>query len=1303
MESRLYSREQKRSTTSRPFLPLERTPYCAGFLLIVATSVGVLLFGTPATSLAASCGAIPPAPFPVVPGEAAATQLGSCGSLNNGYVVGLWDVRPPLGLPGQNWCAPVYYNKFPGNPTNNSLDQWTAANLGQVFGITFDRASPRPNIYVTPTTVYGDFGFPGSPPRGGAVYRLDGTSGAICVVATLPQPAAQTGLGDVCYDYDHNQLFVSDFDDGKIYRIGLGASTTNPSCPGTNLDWYDHGAFGRQSPIATPSGPLPAIQDNPVLRFTPRGRRVWAVQYYRSRLYYSVWSQDGDAAASLPEPNSVWSVGLDSTGTYDYSTARREFELPVYGFVLPGQTVDLTHRSYPISDIAFSSTGRMLVAERGIRGDTGPLSGSICSYWETAHQSRVLEYEYSGGSWQLFTPGKFQVGTYQSHNNSAGGVDYTCAGNVWASGDALLWGSAPYQCPSSPAEFVYGLQLMPGAGNSVSGPCADYFVDENRIISSTADKTMIGDVEIAPQMGSISGMKFNDLNCNGIREGNEPGLSGWTIIAINDSTGRQISTTTTGSGGTYSFSNLPLGTYTILEQQQTNYEQSVPRCAARTVTLGCGNFAATSVDFGNCSCPAASIEGQTVSTGAVTWQVVSEPAPGNGPLPRPANVVPANAGWCQTCGGTWLSASSTGQNGLPTGDYSYQYCFCLDPRFSLPFLTMCMLTDNASTILLNGNVIGTTPSSFAGPGCVTVSTSDATLFRPGENCIQIVVNNVSGPSGFNILSSNLSATDGRCCQQTCPCVTPPTGMIAWWPMYETVGLGARDIAGTQQNAVIYNGAGIQGPQIQVLGNVSSQVGAVGQALCLNGTSDYFEVPQSGPLNIGLGDFSVDAWIKTSNSNGVRPIVDKVYFTGGQFSTSWGYFMALRNGNAIGGINYGTDYFATGPFVADGKWHHLALSVMRSSYNGGKLYVDGVPVSFDPTPLVVVDLSNVANLRIGKDHNSNGVSYFDGCIDEVQFFGRALTAAEVYSIYAARARGKCTESCETADTVSMCQNQTSTNVTVTVCNSSSTPQTYTVSPGPRSGTGCTNGSPSFAPLSATITVLPYKCADVTFVATVTSFTTAFQTSCFQYTVTNPVTGAQTICNSQLVYRPDLCGEPVAPFNTHPLAIPIGKTVTVGFSVQNTGLPAGQIPYELRITAEDYVIWINGLPPEEPVNGVMTLPGPGGPPIALSADLSLLQASPFGAGHLMLMTDVDNDGNYEPLTEILLLPDFTIPGDMNCDEMVDMSDIPLFVQAMLDPGGFSASTPYCDSANADVNRDGTADGGDIMPYITIVIDP
>jgi hypothetical protein len=94
-----------------------------------------------------------------------------------------------------------------------------------------------------------------------------------------------------------------------------------------------------------------------------------------------------------------------------------------------------------------------------------------------------------------------------------------------------------------------------------------------------------------------------------------------------------------------------------------------------------------------------------------------------------------------------------------------------------------------------------------------------------------------------------------------------------------------------------------------------------------------------------------------------------------------------------------------PDLRDGVSHHVAVTVDRDSARGGNLYVDGVVVlTFDPTNRPG-SLANREPLFIGR-HAATPSTSFIGLIDEVEIFGRELTAGEVLSIFTAGAAGKC---------------------------------------------------------------------------------------------------------------------------------------------------------------------------------------------------------------------------------------------------------------------------------------------------------
>ena len=142
-----------------------------------------------------------------------------------------------------------------------------------------------------------------------------------------------------------------------------------------------------------------------------------------------------------------------------------------------------------------------------------------------------------------------------------------------------------------------------------------------------------------------------------------------------------------------------------------------------------------------------------------TWEVTVDPS--GGTVPRPATVINPHPAWLTIPGTQWISAAATG----PNGSYTYRHCFCLDPRFQNAQLVLDLRADDSATVFLNGVQVGATPLSYAfnTPQPTHVFVANQALFRPGENCIEIVVVNGGGVvTGLN-LAGRITARNGRCC------------------------------------------------------------------------------------------------------------------------------------------------------------------------------------------------------------------------------------------------------------------------------------------------------------------------------------------------------------------------------------------------------------------------------------------------------------------------------------------------------------------------------------------------------------
>ncbi len=96
---------------------------------------------------------------------------------------------------------------------------------------------------------------------------------------------------------------------------------------------------------------------------------------------------------------------------------------------------------------------------------------------------------------------------------------------------------------------------------------------------------------------SISGLKFSDLDADGVRDAGELGLAGWTI-RLQGGPHAVDMTAPTDANGQFSFTYLEPGIYTVSEAAQAGWAQTKPGGAGtHLVTLT--NQAASGLEFGN--------------------------------------------------------------------------------------------------------------------------------------------------------------------------------------------------------------------------------------------------------------------------------------------------------------------------------------------------------------------------------------------------------------------------------------------------------------------------------------------------------------------------------------------------------------------------------------------------------------------------------------------------------------------------------------------------------------------------------
>ncbi len=108
-------------------------------------------------------------------------------------------------------------------------------------------------------------------------------------------------------------------------------------------------------------------------------------------------------------------------------------------------------------------------------------------------------------------------------------------------------------------------------------------IDSGDVISETNenDNTDSEAIEITTPItvGEIQGLKWNDLDGDGVRDSGEPGLADWTIYLDENQNGQRDAgelSTLTDASGNYTFTDLAPGTYYVAEEMQSGWEQTYP-------------------------------------------------------------------------------------------------------------------------------------------------------------------------------------------------------------------------------------------------------------------------------------------------------------------------------------------------------------------------------------------------------------------------------------------------------------------------------------------------------------------------------------------------------------------------------------------------------------------------------------------------------------------------------------------------------------------------------------------------------
>ncbi len=207
------------------------------------------------------------------------------------------------------------------------------------------------------------------------------------------------------------------------------------------------------------------------------------------------------------------------------------------------------------------------------------------------------------------------------------------------------------------------------------------------------------------------------------------------------------------------------------------------------------------------------------------------------------------------------------------------------------------------------------------------------------------------------------------------CLEPPQGQVAWWR-----GEGdALDALGPNTGS-LSNG-------------VTFATGRVGQAFSFDGLNNKVAFAESATIDLSrMPEWTIEAWVNPSRFANHATI-----YSEGRWIASLGLQQGTGRPESL--LNGGNSLIGN-IAVQSNQWSHVALVFTGATRT---LYVNGVFAGASTALAITPDSNGSA---MGDVTHSPSATAFEGQIDELGLYSRALTPSEVQAIYNAGAVGKC---------------------------------------------------------------------------------------------------------------------------------------------------------------------------------------------------------------------------------------------------------------------------------------------------------
>jgi hypothetical protein len=215
-----------------------------------------------------------------------------------------------------------------------------------------------------------------------------------------------------------------------------------------------------------------------------------------------------------------------------------------------------------------------------------------------------------------------------------------------------------------------------------------------------------------------------------------------------------------------------------------------------------------------------------------------------------------------------------------------------------------------------------------------------------------------------------------------PSYVPTTGLVGWWPFNGN----ANDESGNGNNGTV-NGANL----------TSDRFGNGNKAYSFDGLNDFIDVPNSNSLQSPNTSITISVWFRINDWDNNFPPFGYASFISKSDINSVQYRMSASTIDfsfVINATNWKLSYSQNS--VQLGTWYNL---VVTSDQNGNSFFLNGsflgVNNNQNAEPFGVSQ-----NVEFGRDQ-IGGVDYFNGKLDDIGIWNRALTFCEIQDLYNAQ--------------------------------------------------------------------------------------------------------------------------------------------------------------------------------------------------------------------------------------------------------------------------------------------------------------